>query len=209
MKRKILLLVPLLFLLASCQGEMSRNRGVTETDPALSSIKRAEDLYRRGLYQDALRELRDAMSQIKARQTRAIVEVLPPPPRGWRASDPNTSPLAPDILGGGVKVSRHYTGPGGEEVDVSILSQSPLIQSILSLISSVSLTGQIGNTRLFYYRGEKALERFYPQEKRGELDVVVDGKTLVMVKGQNIPRASVLNQFLDGIDWEKMRDIIG
>ncbi len=207
--RKGLVLLFLFFFLAGCQGEVSRNREVKESDPALAAMRKAEDLYRQGRYQDAMRELRDAMSRIKARQTQALEKLLPSPPTGWRASAPSTTPLAPDILGGGVKVSRHYTGPHGEEVEVSIVSQSPIIQSILSLISSVSLMGQIGNTRLFYYRGEKALERFYPDERRGELDVVVGGKTLVMVKGENISQASLLNQFLDSIDWDLMRDLLG
>jgi len=94
-------------------------------------------------------------------------------------------------------------------VEVAILSQSPLIQSILSLISSVSVLGQVGNTRLFLYKGEKALERFYPPDRRGELDVVVRGKALVMIKGEGISKASLLTEFLKGIKWERMVALMG
>ena len=212
MKKYLALLLVLLVTMVACQAEGPRKSSgnkVSKSDPALASMRKAEDFYLQGRYRDAMRELKEAMAQVKESQTKALGDLLPPPPRGWQASAPSSAPLAPEILGGGVKVFRHYTGPQGEEVEVCLISQSPLIHSVLSLISSVSLMGQIGNTRLFYYRGEKALERFYPQEKRGELDVVVNGKTLVLVKGENISQVSLLKGFLDDIDWNRVKDLLG
>ncbi len=209
MRKALVVYLLALLALAGCKGEMVGNSGVKEKDPALVAMGKAEDLYREGRYKEAMRELREALSRVKARQMKAFEKVLPSPPWGWKASAPSTTPVVPDILGGGVKVSRVYRGPKGERVEVSIVSQSPLIQSILSLISSVSLLGQMGHTRLFLYRGEKALERFYPDDRRGELDVVVGGRALVMIKGDNIPRASILMKFLEGMDWDGMLALMG
>ncbi len=209
MRRFIWIPLLVLLFLGGCKGEMVGNSGVKESDPALALMEKAKGLYRQGRYKEAINELRSAMAQVRARQMKAFEEVLPSPPRGWKGGETSTSPVVPDFLGGGIRVSRIYTGPSGERVEVSILSQSPLIQSILSLISSVSVLGEMGNTRLFLYKGEKALERFYPQEKRGELDVVVGGKALVMIKGEGISKASVLMKFLEGLKWDSMLSLLG
>ncbi|RLD94850.1 MAG: hypothetical protein DRI93_03370 [Aquificota bacterium] len=209
MRRFVWIPLLALFLLLGCKGEMVGGTGVRESDPALVFMEKAKDLYRQGKYKEAIDELKSAMARVKARQMKAFEEVLPPPPQGWKAGEPSTAPVVPDFLGGGVKVSRMYTGPSGERVEVAILSQSPLIQSVLSLISSVSVLGQVGNTRLFLYKGEKALERFYPHDRRGELDVVVGGRALVMIKGEGISKASLLTEFLKGIKWERMVALMG
>jgi len=166
-------------------------------------LKKAHKLYQQGRFGKPIGELRFAMSQIRSHQMEEYKSLLPTPPGGWRADEPTSTMVAPSLLGGGIKVSRSYHAPSQEEVEVTIISQSPHICPLLSLFSNFSLLGRTDNTRFFLYKGEEALEHFDPQVGKGEIDVIVGGKGLVTPKEKRLPWASSFKVFLSALNWKK------
>ncbi len=208
------LLVALLgisLLIGGCKGDLKgeiklgpQNQVQKKDDEVTLLLKKALKVYQQGRFGEAIGELHFAISQIRSRQVEEYKKLLPPPPKGWEADEPTSTMVTPSLLGGGIKASRMYHGPSQEEVEVTIISQSPIIRSLLSLFSNFSLLGGTDNTRFFLYKGEKALEHFDPQGGKGEIDVIVGGKGLVIVKGTGLPKTSSLKVFLSALNWKKI-----
>jgi hypothetical protein len=217
MKRSFILVVLLgaSLLIGGWKGNLKgetkptfQNQIKEKDDEVTLLLKKALKLYQRGRFGEAIGELHFAISQIRSRQVEEYKKLLPPPPESWKADEPTNTMVAPSLLGGGIKVSRRYHGPSQEEVEVTIISQSPIISSLLSLFSNFSLLGGTDNTRFFLYKGEKALEHFDPQGGKGEIYVIVGGKGLVIVKGTGLPKASSLKVFLSALNWKKVEAFI-
>ena len=195
-------------LLMICFLSLLVYKSESKADEITTLIKKAEVLYKNGHYDQAIEELKFVIGQIQTHQMDEYKKLLPSPPWGWKGKEPTGSVAGPAFLGGGIQVSRVYTGPSGKEVKISIVSQSPLVRSLLSLLSNLSILGESGNTKFFIYKGEKAIERFYPQEKRGELDIAMANRALISIKGEGVTEASTLRMFLDKLPWNKLHALI-
>lgn len=176
-----------------------------QQDEVSKGLKKTEQLYRQRKYREAVEELQFIIVQIKSKELEGLKGSLPPPLAGWKAQEPTGTMAGPALLGGGIKVSRVYMGPSGEQVEVSIFTDSPLVQSLLSLFSSITVLGGSENARFFLYKGQKAVEKFSELEREGEIDLILANKTLVSIRGSNIQKKEALYKYLEGLDLHKLK----
>ncbi len=192
----VLLVVILAFMWA--QGALA--------DEISDTIEEAKELYLEGKYSEASSELQFAVNQIQNLQAEQLKKLLPDALAGWEAEEGTASIGAMGFFGGGLTVSRTYRKEDtGESIEIQILTDSPLLQSMLMFLTNPMMSAGQPDTKLVRIRKEKAIEKFSAQRKDGELSVVLEGKTLITVKGRRITDKDILYEYMEMVDFEAVK----
>lgn len=173
-------------------------------------IERGKKLYQEGKYSEASSELQYAVSQIQNLQAEELKKLFPEPLPGWTAQEPSASAAAMGLFGGGITASRTYKKEDtGESIEIQIITQSPLLQTVMMLLANPAMLAGQPDTKLVRVKGEKGIEKFSAKGKKGELSLILEANTLITVKGRKITDKNVLHQYMEKIDFEVMKKTIG
>ncbi len=178
---------------------------IVNADDVLNSMKKAEELYEKGNYSQAVSELQLAIGLIKDKQVDRYKLVLPGPPSGWSIEQSQGSRGSGLGLGAGVTVSRTYRGPGDQRVKVEVDVDSPLVLGLAMILANPIL---MGNNRIVTVNGEKAIEEWDSASGSGKLQIIILNRVVVIVSGSNLRSKDVLYDFGEKIDFNKIKKII-
>ena len=98
--------------------------------------------------------------------------------------------LGTAVFGGGITVSRSYSNPPSS-LSIDIVSDSPLLQSLVMMLNNPMFVGASGG-KLEAVKGQRAIVKFNETTRSGDLNIVVDNRFMVTVKGQKIGREDLL-----------------
>jgi len=79
------------------------------------------------------------------------------------------------------------------------------LQSMMMFLTNPMMSAGQPDTKLVRIKGEKAVEKFSAQRKDGELSVVLEGKTLITVKGRRITDKEILHEYMEIVDFEAVK----
>lgn len=167
-------------------------------DNVLSTIQEAIRQYQAGDYTGASSNLDYAAQLVRQQKSEKMKGLLPEPPAGWQAGEASSQALGAAILGGGVTVSREYK-KGASTVSVEIVSDSPVLQSVLMMINNPMFAGA-GGGKLETLKGQRAIFKYENSRKGGELYVVVASRFVVTIKGRQVAKEEML-AFAEMIDY--------
>jgi len=108
------------------------------------------------------------------------------------------------MFGGGVTAEREYTKDNAL-VTISIMSDSPMLQSVMMLFSNPMFATADGG-KMERIGRQKAIVKYTPADKAGDLQMVVNNRFLVTVEGNDISRDELLG-YAKVIDLKKMADL--
>ncbi len=198
MRKAVLVLLVVILAFMWAQGALA--------DEISDTIEEAKELYLEGKYSEASSELQFAVNQIQNLQAEQLKKLLPDALAGWEAEEGTASIGAMGFFGGGLTVSRTYRKEDtGESIEIQILTDSPLLQSMLMFLTNPMMSAGQPDTKLVRIRKEKAIEKFSAQRKDGELSVVLEGKTLITVKGRRITDKDILYEYMEMVDFEAVK----
>ena len=170
-------------------------------DNVLSTIQEATRQYQAGDYTGAASNLDYAAQLVRQQKSERMKALLPEPLSGWEGKEANAQALGAAILGGGVTVSRDYKR-GSSNVSVEIVSDSPVLQSVLMMVNNPLFAGA-GGGKLETLKGQRAILKFDSNKKSGEMYVVVDSRFVVTIKGRQISRDDLL-AYGEAIDYTSL-----
>ena len=159
-------------------------------DTVLSTIKEATRQYQAGDYSGSASNLDYASQLIRQKKSEKMKDLLPEPLPGWDGKEASAQALGAAELGGGVTVSRDYTR-GASTISVEIVSDSPVLQSVLMMLNNPVFAGA-GGGRLETVKGNRSVLKFDSGKKSGELYIVVASRFVVTVKGRQVAREDLL-----------------
>ena len=159
-------------------------------DTILSAIKEATKQYQSGDYSGASSNLDYASQLIRQKKSERMKSLLPNPLPGWEAKEASAQALGAAVLGGGVTVSRDYT-KGPASISVEIVSDSPVLQSVLMMINNPLFAGA-GGGKLETIKGNRSIMKYDSGKKSGELYIVVNGRFVITIKGRQAAREDML-----------------
>ena len=159
-------------------------------DTVLSTIKEATRQYQAGDYNGSASNLDYASQLIRQKKSEKMKDLLPEPLPGWDGKEASAQALGAAVLGGGVTVSRDYTR-GASTISVEIVSDSPVLQSVLMMLNNPVFAGA-GGGRLETVKGNRSVLKFDSGKKSGELYIVVASRFVVTVKGRQVAREDLL-----------------
>ncbi len=178
-------------------------------DEVSDTIKEALAAYEAGDYSGAASSLNFAIAQLQEKQASSLKDAFPEPLSGWQAEE-STGNFAPAaFMGGGVSASRHYfSADTGKSVDIEIVTDSPLLQSVMMFMNNpMMMTAEPGSKpiKVDKYRG---IQKFPPQGSRGEVNLVLQSRMLVSVKGEGIDKLDDVIAYANAIDFKKLEEYL-
>lgn len=176
-------------------------------DEISDQIQQELKYYQEGKLSQALGELEFAVAQLKQKKAEALAQVFPEAPPGWQAQKGQAKAMGAEILGGGISASRSYQDAQGGRVQIEIMADSPIIQSLAMLLSNPMFAQGGGQNRLIRFKGHKAFIK-YSGDKRAELQALIDNKVLLKVSARRVEEADkVVLEFAQRVDLEKLSQL--
>lgn len=163
-------------------------------DDVLDQLKKAGDFYQAGHYGKAAEELRWALTVIETKQGEQLAKYLPAGPEGFTASSPETT----NLPGGGSQTSRTYT-KGDSQLTLEMNLNSPLVQSMGMLFASPFFMNQ-PNSKPLQVKGERAVQEFQADGKEGKITLLLGGKLLITVEGEEIESPDAMAALANQLD---------
>ena len=170
-------------------------------DDVTDSINEGLKLYKDGDYAGAMQSLDYASQLIKQKKGTMLEDYFPEPLSGWEGKTATSSAANQAFLGGGINAEREYN-KGESSVYASIMSDSPLMSTVMMMISNPMFATSDGG-KMVKINGEKALVKYDVDNKSGEIQMVVAGKYLVQFSGSNVSNDDLMN-YAKAMDYQKL-----
>jgi len=186
-------------------------------DEVLEEIDYAREAYEEGSYSEAIESFNFVIAQIQSLQVDELRKALPEPLSGWTMEEQEGDAMGYGLFGlgsGAVVTRRYYKEDSDETIEITIGAQSMLLQQITMFLKNPALAAAQPNTKLEKKRIEgiagriTIMEEFSSEDERGKLSLTPDDKTLVIIEGQDISDKEILYEYLDGIDFDLMAEIL-
>jgi hypothetical protein len=169
-------------------------------DDVTDQINQALAAYGKHDLPTAVAALEAAANLLRQAQADALKAVLPPAPSGWTADPVDTSAVGAAMLGGGTTVSRTYHN-GDQQVDVQIITDSPLLQGMAALINSPMAAAAGMKTVVIGGRATSygATDNSYM--------ALVAGKTILKVTGNKVTPEATVRGFVAAVDFATLEKL--
>ncbi|MCI5222088.1 MAG: hypothetical protein D3924_05310 [Candidatus Electrothrix sp. AR4] len=128
--------------------------------------------------------------------------LLPAPLTGWQAKTATAQALGTAVFGGGVTVSRDYFTNSGSSLSIEMVSDSPVLQSIMTMLNNPMFAGASGGI-INTIKRQRAMIKYDDKERKGEINIVVASRFMVTIKGRKVDRATLF-QYAEAVDFEAL-----
>lgn len=176
--------------------------GATYADEITDSIEEAMEYYEGNNYVEAANSLDYASQLIRQKRSGELEALLPEPLAGWSAENVKSRAVGPGYLGGMISAKRQYK-KDKSSVAIEIITDSPALQSMVMLFSNPAYASANGG-KLTKVKRQKAIIKYQPSNKNGEINIVVSNKYLVSVKGRNISQND-LTDYASAVDYNELK----
>lgn len=167
-----------------------------EKDPVIQTIEKALSQYKGNDFSNAASSLDYASQLIRQKKGKALAKLLPAPLDGWTANEGSAQVTAASLFGGGLTAQKKYTRDSSV-VKISIVTDSPLLQSMIMMFSNPIFAASAGQFELI--NGYKGIVNY--QNNGGDINIVVNNRFLVTLKGRQLTRDDLIN-YAKAIDLE-------
>jgi hypothetical protein len=172
-----------------------------DTDDVLTTIDEAVKQYRAGDLAGAASNLDYASQLVRQKKSERMKDLLPEPLSGWQGKPASAQTLGTAVFGGGVTVSREYSR-GDASVSIEIVSDSPVLQSVMMMLNNPMFAGAAGGT-LMTIKGQRAIVNYDEKGRSGEINIVVANRFMVTVKGSQVDQKTLV-EYAEAIDFVQL-----
>ncbi|WP_339133042.1 MAG: hypothetical protein WGN25_11735 [Candidatus Electrothrix sp. GW3-4] len=173
-----------------------------EADDVLTTVQEAVKQYKLGEFAGAISNLDYATQLIRQKRSERMKALLPEPLSGWQAKPATAQALGTAVFGGGVTVSRDYYTDKGATLSIEIVSDSPVLQSIMTMLNNPMFAGAAGGIIKTISR-QRAMIKYDDKDRKGEIDIVVASRFMVTIKGHGVEQEMML-KFAESIDFNAL-----
>ncbi|WP_058553652.1 hypothetical protein [Thiohalocapsa sp. ML1] len=186
--------------------------GAALADPVEEQVLEGLKLYKAGELGAAVTELEFAISDIRKAMSGKLSDTFPPAPAGWTAAEAESSAeagAAAAMFGGmmGTMLERTYNQTNGDgTMTAQLMIDNPMVQGMAALINNPMLMGaQPGVERLRIGR-ETGMLKWEPDSGTAEATLLLDGRILMQVSGENLESADTAADLLTAWDIDAVRE---
>lgn len=172
-----------------------------EPDPVIQTIEKAMEEYKNKDFSNAASSLDYASQLIRQKKGEALAELLPAPLSGWTADDGESQVTAASLFGGGLSAEKKYSKEESV-VNITIVTDSPLMQSMVMMFSNPIFAASAGKFELI--NGYKGIVNY--QNQGGDINIVVNNRFLVTLKGRNVSRDDLM-AYANSIDLKAIASL--
>lgn len=147
-------------------------------DDVEDAANMAAKLYKQGDFAKAAAQWDYAATQARQKQAAQAANFLPDALKGWTLNDSENEGLAGSMFGGGSSVSRHYS-KGEAEVNITMVSDNPMIQGVAMMFANPSIAAMSGIKQKII-KGQTALIQSEGNDKQ-LMFLMRNGRTLITI----------------------------
>ncbi|MBU1138459.1 MAG: hypothetical protein KKD01_11255 [Proteobacteria bacterium] len=159
-----------------------------EPDPVIQIIEKALDEYKNQDFTNAATSLDYASQLIRQKKGEALSKLLPEPMEGWTANEGKSQVTAASLFGGGLTAERTYRRENST-VTISIVTDSPLLQSMIMMFSNPIFASAAGQFELI--NGYKGIVSY--EGNGGKINIVLNNRFVVTLDGQLVTREELMD----------------
>jgi hypothetical protein len=163
-------------------------------DDVTDQINEALKAYQNHDTQTAIAALDAATNLLRQSRADGLKKLLPAPPPGWTADAAESTAVSVAMLGGGVTAGRAYHN-GAQRVEMQIIADSPMLQTLAALLNSP--LGAIGGMKTVVIGGRRMS---YNDNDNSYITLVAD-KVIIKVGGNAGTPDPTLRSFLALVDF--------
>ena len=176
-------------------------------DEILEAMNEAIEAYKEKEYVEAAESLDYAKQLIQQLRSEAIMKLLPEPLPGWESKTAQTQSMG--MLGGMAGVQKEYFKPGtGDQgrkrITINIMAESPMMQGMMAMFNPAYVGAQGG--KLQKIKRNKAIVKYNPDSRSGEVNVLVEKKYIVSIKGNSVDDKDLLD-YAKAFDYKGLKDL--
>ena len=197
---KRLLILPVLLIFV-CWGPIPAC-----ADEILEAMNEAIEAYKEKEYAEAAESLDYARQLIQQLRSENIMKFLPEAMPGWESKTAKTQSTG--MLGGMSGVQREYFKPGtGDQgrkrITINIMADSPMMQGMMAMFNPMYAGAQGG--KLQKIKRNKAIVKYDPDRKNGEVNVLVDKRYIVAIKGNSVDKEDLM-EYANAVDYKGLKN---
>ncbi len=176
-------------------------------DEISDQITAGLEAYKEQDYKIALEELKFVTAQIEQLNQAEMLKLLPEPLEGWKVRETNNrdNQVAMSMMGGGTTIKKEFERDR-ERVTVSIMANSPMMQMMTMMLKNPAMMAGQKNTKPFRYKRAKGMIK--TDKNKTEISLVLAGQILVQVTGKRVEDEAILKQYLEQLDFAKLKDAL-
>lgn len=200
----ISLLMPNLLLagpLLAAESNTATKEAIEAENEAENEIKQAitaaTEAYQAGELSQAVTQLDYAATLIRQLQAGELGKLFPEPLAGWQADKVDSQAGAAGLFGGGINASRNYH-QGDQRLEISIMKDSPLLQTMGMLFANPSMA-TMGGYKMKRIQGHTAMSK--AEDNHQELQMMIENRILLQFNGRNISEDD-LKAYAEAVDIE-------
>ncbi len=167
-------------------------------DDVLDTVEEAITLYKAGKYAEAAGNFEYAGQLARQKRSGELSDFLPQALNGWEAEEAETQAMGAAMFGGMTSSERTYR-KGDSMVTVSIMADSPMIQSVIMLLQNPMLAAAQGE--LVKIAGRKAIINYDASDQSGQLQLVAANQYLIQVSGSEAAKEDIL-AYAGGVNYD-------
>jgi len=175
--------------------------GSASADDVEDSVKEALEYYKDGDYSSAAGSLEYAAQLIRQKKGGQLEVFLPKPLPGWTAEDVSSQAMGAAMFGGGVTAERKFR-KDNSRITVQIMTDSPMMQGMMMLFTNPAFAAADGG-KLEKIKSQKAIVKYTPATKKGDIKIMVANRFLVSIEGKNASKGD-LKSYAKAIDYKKL-----
>ncbi len=123
---------------------------------------------------------------------------------GWNGEEATSQAVGAGMLGGGITVERKLS-KDSSSMKISLITDSPLLQSMMMMFSNPMMATS-GGGELATVAGQKAIVKYDPSKKKGEIQIVVDGRYMFGIEAKNTSKEDMVKQ-VESFDFNALAAI--
>lgn len=168
-------------------------------DDIVDSINEGLKYYNEGQYSEAVGSLNYAAQLISQKKGGELEAFLPAPLAGWTAEESGSQAQGQAMFGGGVMAERWYHKDPAS-VHLQIITDSPMLQGMMVMFTNPAYAAADGG-KLEKINNQKAIVKYTPADKNGQVNIVVAGRILVTIEGSDVSREDLI-AYGKAVDYE-------
>ena len=177
-------------------------------DNPLPRIDAARKNYQAGKLLQALDDLNAALDAVNNQLVQRYAVTLPQAPAGWTVVPPDPQRAA--LMGGAAQGARDYQLANGQAMmNAHIVLDSDAIRQMTPLFGPTMPQGVPQTVRRVKIGAEDAVVAYDPQQRGGEVSVLVGGRILLQVDGQGVPSADPMIAAMRNWNIPELRRLAG
>ncbi|AKF24253.1 hypothetical protein YH65_01705 [Sulfurovum lithotrophicum] len=177
---------------------------VASADDVVDTLNGVIKSYEKGEYGAAVEDLNYVLQLIQQKKSKGLEAYLPEALAGWSAEKAESQTAGSAMFGGGIATSRKYK-KGSSRIKIEIITDSPLMQSMMSIFSNPMFATADGG-KLERINREKAIVKYNDERQKGEITIVVARRFLVKIEGQKV-LLDELRAYAKAIDFKKLKNL--